>query len=161
LSVRKAGITGLAVATSVAFLLSGPVLDLSQRRDPIALAVAVASVTSWYSALAILLRRARPSWTSFAWFGFAAGLTHIYAVDRSMPSTVKNTCRLDCEPIFNRRSIRDCKVWDLQNKPKFGTTDTRKMWGSTPPLFPSQSEGGTASAWIEIELTPVALGGFA
>jgi hypothetical protein len=78
-SGRKAGFSRLAVATSIAFLLSGPVLRFVSEARPYAPAMALAFVTSWFSALAILVPRARPGPTSFALLGTVAGLTHIYA----------------------------------------------------------------------------------
>jgi hypothetical protein len=79
LSARKARLFYLAVMTSIAFLLSGPVLRFVSEARPYALAMALAFVTSWFSALAILIPRARQSPTSFAVLGIVAGLTHIYA----------------------------------------------------------------------------------
>jgi hypothetical protein len=79
LSGRKAGITGLGFATSIGFILSGPVLRFVSEARPYALAMAVAFVTSWVSALAIQEPRARPNLTSFAVLGIVAALTHIYA----------------------------------------------------------------------------------
>jgi hypothetical protein len=79
LSARKADFFRLAVITSIAFLLSGPVLRFVSEARPYALAMALAFATSWFSALAILVPRARPGPTSFAVLGTVAGLTHIYA----------------------------------------------------------------------------------
>jgi hypothetical protein len=79
LSARKAGFSRLAVMTSIAFLLSGPVLRFVSEARPYAVAMALAFVTSWFSALAILAPRARRGPTSFALLGIVAGLTHIYA----------------------------------------------------------------------------------
>jgi hypothetical protein len=78
-SGRKAGFFRLAVATSIAFVLSGPVLRFVSEARPYALAMALTFVTSWFSALAILVPRARPGLMSFALLGIVAGMTHIYA----------------------------------------------------------------------------------
>jgi hypothetical protein len=79
LSARKAGFSRLAVMTSIAFLLSGPVLRFVSEARPYAPAMALAFVTSWFSGLAILVPRACRGPTSFALLGILAGLTHIYA----------------------------------------------------------------------------------
>jgi hypothetical protein len=76
--VGEAGFPRLAIATSIAFLLSGPVLRFVSEARPYAPAMALAFVTSWFSALAILVPRARWAPTSFALLGIVAGLTHIY-----------------------------------------------------------------------------------
>jgi hypothetical protein len=79
LSGRKAGSFGFALATSIGFLLSGPVLRFAPEARPYAIAMALAFVTSWFSASAIQEPHARPRRASFAVLGIVAALTHIYA----------------------------------------------------------------------------------
>jgi hypothetical protein len=78
-SGRRAGIAGLALAASIAFLLSGPVVRFASEARPYALAIAVAFAASWLSALAIQAPHARPSKIGFAMIGIIGALTHIYA----------------------------------------------------------------------------------
>ena len=79
LSGWRAGLAQLALAASIAFVLSGPVVRFASEARPYALAMAVAFVAAWLSALAIQAPHARPRNIAFALVGVVGALTHIYA----------------------------------------------------------------------------------